>query len=121
MIEGADTDVGGRGPGVDYGQIGVHRGSNRRSGNGVMGHAPVELRPAFGGRNYLAQQIDDDQAARRRTDTFGIYRTDRSDHVEVSAPHFYHRADADGVLDESVDFEGRGHLRARHRYDTPDN
>src|ERR1700730_13416384 len=86
-----------------------------------MGDAPVELRPALGRGYYLAQQIDDDQAARRRTAPFGIYRADRADHVEVSASHFYHRADTDRVIGESVDLEGCGHLRARHRQDTSDS
>src|ERR1700730_11661907 len=121
MIEGADTDVGDRRPGVDDGQVGVCRDSNRCSGNGIMGDAPVELRPAFDHRNDLAEQIDDDQAPGCRSDPFGMYRVDRSNHVEVSASHFYHRADTDRVLGESVDLEGCGHLRARHRQDTSDS
>ena len=118
MVEGADTDIGDRRPGVDHSQVDLRGCSNRRSGNRVVRDTPVELRPASGAGNYLAQQIDDDETTRRRTAPFGIYRADRSDHVEVSASRFYHRADADRILGESVDFEGCGHLRARHRHDT---
>ena len=118
MVESADTDVGDGRPGIDHSQVDLRGCSNRRSGNRVVRDTPAELRPSSGAGNDLAQQIDDDEAARRRTAPFGIYRADCSDHVEVSASRFDHRADADGILGESVDFEGCGHLRARHRYDT---
>src|SRR5436305_659196 len=110
MVEGADTDVGHRRPSVDDSQVDLRSSSNWRSGNREVRDAPAELRPAFGSGNDFAQQIDDHEAARRRTAPFGIYLADGADHVEVSAPRFYHRTDTDGILGESIDLDRRSHL-----------
>src|SRR5205823_8089711 len=93
MKKGAEIDICDRGPSVDRPEIGIARLSNGGTRHRVIRNPASEFALTLGRGYDFAQQVDDKDAARRRT-AIDLYCADRSHHLVIDAPGLDHRANA---------------------------
>src|SRR6202022_3829606 len=117
MKKGADTDICDRGPSVNRPEIGIRRVSNGSTRYRVMRNPASEFAVTLGRSYDFAQQVDDENAARRRT-AIDLYSTDCSHHLVIDAPGLDHRANADRAREGLISLHR--HLRARYGRYTPE-
>src|ERR1700757_1990001 len=117
MKKGADTDICCRGPSVDRPEIGIARLSNGGTRRRVIGDPASEFALTFGRGYDFAQQVDNKDAARRRT-VIDLYRVDGSHHLVIKAPGLDHRANANRARQGLISLHR--HLCARYGRHTPE-